>query len=99
MLYIVNKSHANSQALHDCLQRTSAGDSVLLIEHAVYSALNVKQTPLLTTQHSELKIFALSPDMQARGVQQEACLEFIEYVDYQGFVELVENNSVLRSCF
>ena len=99
MLYIVNKSHASSQGLHDCLQRASAGDAVLLIEHAVYSALNVKQTPLLTMSHSELKIFALSPDMQARGVQQAACLEFIQYVDYQGFVELVENNSVLRSYF
>ena len=98
MLYIVNKSHTSSQTLSQCLQRASEGDAVLLIEHAVYSALNTKQTPLARLDH-ELDVFVLSPDMQARGLEKTACLGFVQYTDYQGFVELVATNAVVRSCF
>ena len=98
MLYIINKSHANSQALDQCLQRASEGDAVLLIEHAVYSALDTKQTPLARLDR-ELDVFVLSPDMQTRGLEKTECLGFIQYTDYQGFVELVATNAVVRSCF
>lgn len=99
MLYIINKSHADSQALNNCLQRASRGDGILLIEHAVYSALNVKQSPLHVLLDNEVTVHALTPDMQARGLQQSACFSFVEYVDYAGFVGLIEDSSAVRSCF
>ncbi len=98
MLYIINKNHADNQALHHCLQRVSAGDSVLLIEHAVYAALDVESTPLQTLPEN-VGVFVLKDDMQARGVPQAACLDFIQLVDYQGFVELVTTHTVHRSYF
>jgi len=99
MLYIINKSHADSQALNNCLQRASKGDGILLIEHAVYSALNVKHSPLHLLLDSEVAVYALTPDMQARGLQESACFSFVEYVDYAGFVGLIEDSSAVRSCF
>ena len=99
MLYIINKSHTDSLALSKCLQAASATDVVLLIEHAVYAALELSQTPLAAMAGSAMTVYALSPDMQARGVQQAACLDFIQYVDYAGFVELVAANQPIRSCF
>jgi len=99
MLYIINKSHADSQALNNCLQRASRGDGILLIEHAVYSALNVELSPLNVLQNNEVAVYALTPDMQARGLQESACFSFVEYVDYAGFVGLIEDSSAVRSCF
>jgi sulfur relay protein TusB/DsrH len=44
-------------------------------------------------------IYALMPDMQARGIDVARCYKHIQYVDYAGFVDLVEHNNPVRSCY
>ena len=41
------------------------------------------------------KIYALSPDLEARGIASEKLLEGIGTVDYDGFVGLVEKHDVV----
>ena len=75
-LHTVNKSPYISQCLADCLDRVSAGDSVVLIEDGVYgvncatsdslSALNTVITKLLAL---DVQFCALRPDIEARGLQ------------------------------
>lgn len=95
MLYIVNK-HAD--VLIDCLERASIKDVILLIEGAVYAAVNKPQPSVLSEQIGGVAMYALLPDMQARGIDVARCYEHIHYVDYAGFVELVEENNPVRSC-
>jgi len=96
MLYIVNKSPADSLALVNCLQRARVGDAVLLIEHAVLAVCSSQ--PLLTEAvEAGVVVFALLPDLQARGIEVTRGLDNIQYIDYSGFVELVEQNKVIRS--
>ena len=95
MLYIVNK-HAD--VLIDCLERASIKDVILLIEGAVYAAVNKPQPSVLSEQISGVAMYALLPDMQARGIEVARCYAHIQYVDYAGFVELVEENNPVRSC-
>ena len=35
-----------------------------------------------------IKVYALGPDLQARGLAQERVLSGVEVVDYEGFVDL-----------
>lgn len=96
MLYIVNKSPSDSQALVNCLQRARTGDAVLLIEHAVLAVCS-SQRLLAEAIKAGVAAFALQPDMQARGIEVTRGLDNIQCIDYSGFVELVENNKVIRS--
>lgn len=96
MLYIVNKK---GEVLDDCIERVTADDVILLIEEAVFAAVVTKPSSALSTLTSNIRVYALMPDMQARGIDANRCYEHIQYVDYAGFVELVENNKPVRSCF
>jgi sulfur relay protein TusB/DsrH len=96
MLYIVNK---NSTALIDCIERASETDVILLIEHAVYAARVEKESSIMQPPPNGVVVYALQEDMQARGIQFSHCYDFIQYVDYAGFVGLVESNNPIRSCF
>ena len=96
MLYIVNKT---GEVLVSCIERATADDVVLLIEEAVYAAVDTNPPSVLSELISHVAVYALTPDMQARGVEVKRCYEYIKYVDYTGFVELIENNKPVRSCF
>jgi tRNA 2-thiouridine synthesizing protein B len=92
MLYLINK---NNHAISSCANRASDGDVVLLIEDAVFAAISNNEL----TFNKGVSIYALKPDMQARGIVEEVCRKRIEYVDYTGFVALVEGNNPIRSYF
>jgi len=96
MLYIVNKK---GEVLENCIKRVMANDVILLIEEAVFTALVTKPPSVLSELISNVAVYALTPDMEARGIDVKRCYEHIQYVDYAGFVELVENNKPVRSCF
>lgn len=42
-----------------------------------------------------VKVYALEPDLQARGIQKERLIPGVETVDYDGFVGLVEKYDVV----
>jgi tRNA 2-thiouridine synthesizing protein B len=94
MLFIVNKSHA----LGDCVARACDGDVILLIENAVNSAVEIRSPSAFQALNANVSVYALQPDLLARGIDKARCYDFVKQVDYVGFVDLVEKNNPIRSC-
>lgn len=97
MLHIVNKSPDGSGALASCLRLAQDGDAVLLIEDAVYAATHALAARCgLAGALPRLKVFALQPDLEARGIAARR-VPAVEPVEYGGFVELVATHSTTQS--
>ncbi len=90
MLHTVNKSPFERNALKSCLRLAAKGASVLLIEDGVIAAL--AGTPAgedIAKRAGVLKFYVLGPDIDARGLGDRPLIDFVEVVDYGGFVDLV----------
>lgn len=97
MLHIVNKSPYQSRTLESCLRLAQPGHAVLLIEDGVYAATAGSSLEArLREAGQQLKLYALQPDMDARGVSARA-LEGVTLVDYGGFVDLVAAHGTSHS--
>lgn len=100
MLHIVNKSPFERNALRSCLAHALSGDAVLLIEDAVIGAVSGTSVAAELQQAingNSVSIYALGPDLAARGVKAERMLEGIQVVDYAGFVDLTVANEKTQS--
>lgn len=88
MLHIVNKSPLDRGTL-DTVVRLAKSGALLLIEDAVYAATrgNIAE-PKLREAMKKLKVYALLPDLQARGMA-ENLIDGIDTISYEGFVDLV----------
>jgi len=88
MLHILNKSPLEKPTL-DTVLRLARSGALLLIEDAVYAATrgNAAERRLREAM-TKLKVYALEPDLQARGVADRV-IEGVRTVDYEGFVDLV----------
>ncbi len=97
MLHIVNKSPFEKNALDSCLRFGRDGSAVLLIEDGVYAVTrgNIAE-PKIKAALGTMKIYALRPDLEARGMQHTV-MDGIELVDYGGFVDLVTGHSAVQS--
>ena len=98
VLHIVNKSPYDRNSLDTCLRLARPGSAILLIEDGIYAvqenssaAANVKQAM------ENLPIYALQPDLQARGVGEASMLDGITLLDYDGFVKLTTEYDNLQS--
>ena len=93
MLHTVNKSPFEKNSLDTCLRLAKAGSDILLIEDAVYAALQgtvvADKVQQAMTEH---RLHALGPDLQARGLADDQLIAGINIVDYDGFVELAVTN-------
>ena len=88
-LHTVNKSPYERNALKSCLDHASSGDSILLIEDGVLGARKGGSfAQSLTEMKSSCAVYALGPDLAARGVTKDDLAEGVELVDYAGFVDL-----------
>ena len=97
MLHIVNKSPFERNALDSCLRFGRDGSAVLLIEDGVYAVTRGNTAePKIKAALGQMKIYALRPDLEARGMQ-DAVLEGIQLVDYGGFVDLVVSHNAVQS--
>ena len=95
MLHIVNKSPAERNALESCLRVAQDGGAILLIEDAVYAATRGNSGEnQLRDALSRFKIYALTPDLEARGMA-DRIMDGVTPVDYGGFVDLVAEH---RNC-
>jgi tRNA 2-thiouridine synthesizing protein B len=93
MLHIVNKSHTQTTSLQSCLRLAKAGHALLLTEDAVYAATAAAaSTSGIADVVNELKVYALQPDVQARGMAGKL-VEGVTPIDYAGFVDLVTEHS------
>ncbi len=95
-LHTVNKSPFERTSLASCLRFASKGSAVLLLEDGVVGAMQgTSLAPRLTEAMESITIYALGPDLQARGLEQSQVMDGIRVVDYAGFVDLtVEHDRV-----
>jgi len=94
MLYMINKSPLMFGNLESVLRITRAGEPILLIEDGVYAAAEGAKSEDLTRQSLEdHPIYALQADLEARGLAR--LIDGVQVIDYDGFVELVEQHHVV----
>ena len=94
MLYTVNKSPLMFGNLKSVLGIASADDPILLYEDGVYAAARGTASEELVRQALEdHPVYALDADLEARGLT--ALIDGIQVIDYDGFVELVEQHHVV----
>ena len=98
MLHMINKSPFETRTLESCLAHTCKGAAILLIEDGIYGAMS--GTPLEKKMSEALKtveIYALGPDLEARGIGLDKIVSGIKVVDYGGFVDLAAQHSSVQS--
>ena len=89
ILHTVNKTPFERNSLESCLRYARPGSVVLLLEDGVYAAIRgTAGGELLLDAGKELRLFALGPDLAARGLTPERLVPGIDVVDYEGFVRL-----------
>ena len=89
-LHTVNRSPWEHGALASCLARVRPESAVLLIEDGVLGALAASPCAarLAAAAAAKVEVFALGPDLDARGIERDRLASFVEAVDYAGFVDL-----------
>lgn len=98
MLHTVNKSPFEKNSLETCLRLAKPGNDILLIEDAVYAAMDGTSVAGTVTAATEnFQIFVLGPDLASRGIAQDELIKGIEVVDYDGFVRLAAENNTVQS--
>ena len=96
MLHILNKSPLEKSTLDTVLRLAKSG-ALLLIEDGVYAATrNNAAEPKLRQAMERMKVYALMPDLQARGVT-DRLIDGVATVDYEGFVDLVAEHPNCQS--
>jgi tRNA 2-thiouridine synthesizing protein B len=97
-LHTVNKSPLDKNALDSCLRLAAAGSAILLIEDGVYAA--VKGTAVegrIREAMGAHKVYALGPDLKARGMKDDRVIDGITLIDYAGFVDLVVSTDKVQA--
>ena len=98
MLHTVNKSPFEKRSLESCLSCARDGSAILLIEDGVYAAARGNRfEALLRDASRRMKVYALGPDLDARGLGADAVADGIEIVDYDGFVDLTVAHDQVQS--
>ena len=98
VLHIVNKSPYERNSLETCLRLAKADSAVLLIEDGIYAVQkNGAAAAELQTAMQQHQVYALRPDLQARGIGEDSMLDGIQLVDYDGFVKLSTEYDKLQS--
>ena len=89
ILHIINKSPFDRNSLDTCLRLAKKGSAILLIEDGIYAAQkNTAVTDKVNSAVVRHSVYALEPDLNARGIDKTALIDGISMVDYEGFVTL-----------
>jgi len=94
ILHIVNKSPYEKNSVDMAAGYAKDGDTVLLIEDAVYAAVKAGSASAIL---SGLDVSVLGSDLAARGVAEDKLADGINIVDYAGFVDLVDAKDSVQS--
>ena len=92
MLFAVNKSPYTTNSLDSVLRVAPAGAPILLYEDGVYAAAAGAKSAQVQAALASHPVYALEEDLEARGLP--AVLEGVRVINYEGFVELVEQHDV-----
>ena len=94
MLFTVNKPPLTFGNLESALRVAPDGEPILLYEDGVYAAVAGSSSEGLITQAlADHPVYALQEDLEARGLG--SLVEGIQAINYDGFVELVEQHHVV----
>ena len=98
LLHIVNKSPFERNSLDSCLRLAKKDSAILLIEDGIYAILNNSSSSKKMSQAlSRHSVYALRPDIEARGIDPDKIIEGISLIDYDGFVKLTTECSNVQS--
>jgi len=87
-LHTVNKSPFERSSMATAFGHVSQGDTVLMIEDGVFGGR--KGTAFAKTiENARCDVYALGPDLAARGLKTEDLVVGVKVVGYDGFVDLV----------
>ena len=98
VLHIVNKSPFDRNSLDSCLRLAKADSPILLIEDGIYALQeNTAATDKMLQALANHPVYALRPDLQARGISPDSIIDGVSLVDYDGFVKLTTEHDKLQS--
>lgn len=98
MLHTINKSPFEKNSLQTCLRLTKPGNDILLIEDAVYAAMDGTSVSSTVSEAAKnYHLYVLGPDLASRGVAEDELIKGVEVVDYDGFVRLAAQNDTVQS--
>jgi len=98
MLHTVNKSPFEKTSLSSCLRLATSGSGILLLEDAVFAALEgTGVSDEIAGRSKDFKFYALGPDLAARGLSDKTIIEGVKIIDYEGFVDLVAEHDTVHS--
>ena len=93
-LHTVNKSPYERVALGSCFHHLTPGDAVLMYEDGVLGARKGGAfVKALTEAAKTVSLYALGPDLDARGVKAGDIAEGVQVVGYDGFVDLAAEHA------
>lgn len=89
VLHLITRSPFGSSALEDCLRSAGAADGILLMHDAVLAApISVALPQHLAARFATRRLFALGPDLAARGYAGTRLRPGIGLIDDAAFVKL-----------
>lgn len=98
MLHTINKSPFEKNSLQTCLRLAKPGNDILLIEDAVYAAMDgTSVSNTVSKAAKNYHLYVLGPDLASRGVAEDELIKGVEVVDYDGFVRLAAQNDTVQS--
>lgn len=98
MLHTVNKSPYEKTSFDSCLRLARPGSDILLIEDGVYAVMaDGSCAGSVERVLTRCRVFALGPDLEARGIQTGAVVAGVQVIDYDGFVRLAVDNERIQS--
>jgi tRNA 2-thiouridine synthesizing protein B len=95
-LHTLNRAPSQSALLTDCLNATSNGDALLLLEDGVYCALDNDHSLLQLPEG--VRCYVLAADVAARGLGARLKPD-ITLIDDAGFVQLCCDHDKVLSWF
>ncbi len=98
VLHIINKSPFEKNSLDTCLRLAKKRSTILFIEDAIYATQkNTAVAAKVDAAVGKHSVYALKPDLDARGIDKNTIIDGISLVDYEGFVQLATENSGVQS--
>jgi tRNA 2-thiouridine synthesizing protein B len=99
-LHTVNKSPFSHTALNSCLTVCGPDDGVILLEDGIYGAMASapSHTQLKEILARGIRVYALKPDVDARGIGEKLMAE-VELADYEKFVQLSVQHRCVQSWY
>ncbi len=93
-LHTINKSPFERGSMASAFAHASPGDAVLMIEDGVLGARKGGAfARMIEESRVGISIYALGPDLAARGVKPEHLAEGVTVVGYDGFVDLAATHA------